>query len=310
MVRVTVFTPTYNRAHTLERAYKSLEKQEPGLFEWLVVDDGSRDHTVQLLERLMSSAPFPMRVVQLPHGGKHRAHNAALKHVRGEFVAILDSDDELLPNAIRLLVSEWDAIPDSEKPKFAGVLGHSVLASGQLDGKPYGVSHLDGLYIDLVAGKKMIGDKLPFYKADILKMYPFPEKPGDNGSVAEGAVLGAIGKTYLVRCIEKPVRVYHMDGGNTLSKLHKTPACHAWGKSQCFLVLLNQSHIYLPKFLVYFCRLSVHYVRASLHAGDGLKRQVSRLATLSAKALWVAGLPLGVGLWAWDCLNLRGKSIS
>ena len=49
---VTIFTPTYNRAHLLVKLYESLKKQTSKNFEWLVVDDGSTDGTSQLFEEL------------------------------------------------------------------------------------------------------------------------------------------------------------------------------------------------------------------------------------------------------------------
>ena len=51
IMKLTVFTPTYNRAHTLRRVYESLCTQtHSGDFEWLVIDDGSTDFTRQLVE--------------------------------------------------------------------------------------------------------------------------------------------------------------------------------------------------------------------------------------------------------------------
>lgn len=49
--KVTVFTPTYNRAYILENLYRSLQRQSFTDFEWLVVDDGSSDGTKALFER-------------------------------------------------------------------------------------------------------------------------------------------------------------------------------------------------------------------------------------------------------------------
>lgn len=50
MKTLTVFTPTYNRAHTLERLYKSLCAQTCQDFDWLVIDDGSTDGTAALVQ--------------------------------------------------------------------------------------------------------------------------------------------------------------------------------------------------------------------------------------------------------------------
>ena len=51
MAFLTVFTPTYNRAHTLGRTYESLCKQKCKEFIWLIVDDGSTDQTKELVRK-------------------------------------------------------------------------------------------------------------------------------------------------------------------------------------------------------------------------------------------------------------------
>ena len=56
--KFTVFTPTYNRAHTLHRVYESLKAQSYKNFEWLVVDDGSTDGTYHLIEEWRKNSYF------------------------------------------------------------------------------------------------------------------------------------------------------------------------------------------------------------------------------------------------------------
>ena len=48
---VSILTPTYNRAHTLQRLYNTLQKQTFTDFEWLVIDDGSTDQTSILFDK-------------------------------------------------------------------------------------------------------------------------------------------------------------------------------------------------------------------------------------------------------------------
>lgn len=54
MQTLTVFTPAYNRAHTIGRTYKSLCSQKCKDFVWLIVDDGSTDNTAELVKDWMS----------------------------------------------------------------------------------------------------------------------------------------------------------------------------------------------------------------------------------------------------------------
>ena len=55
MALLTVFTPAYNRAHTLPRTYESLKAQGCKDFLWLIVDDGSKDETAQLVKQWQSA---------------------------------------------------------------------------------------------------------------------------------------------------------------------------------------------------------------------------------------------------------------
>src|SRR3954466_3782814 len=96
----TVFTPSYNRAHLLPRVYESLEKQTFRDFEWLVVDDGSKDNTAQVIKELAAKASFPVRYVAKPNGGKPTAVNRGAQEAQGRLITILDSDDWFKPEAL------------------------------------------------------------------------------------------------------------------------------------------------------------------------------------------------------------------
>ena len=62
MKTLTVFTPTYNRAHTIERVYESLKAQTCDDFEWLVIDDGSTDNTKTLVESFIEASGSGMKI--------------------------------------------------------------------------------------------------------------------------------------------------------------------------------------------------------------------------------------------------------
>ena len=92
--KVTVFTPTYNRAYIIENLYRSLQRQTCMEFEWLVVDDGSSDGTEALFEKWVKEEnPFPIRYHKKENGGKCRAINRGLEMADGELFFTVDSDD-------------------------------------------------------------------------------------------------------------------------------------------------------------------------------------------------------------------------
>ena len=68
MKTLTVFTPTYNRAHTLARTYKSLCNQTCNDFEWLVIDDGSVDNTEELVKGWIVEGRISIRYIKKENG--------------------------------------------------------------------------------------------------------------------------------------------------------------------------------------------------------------------------------------------------
>ena len=72
MKTLTIFTPAYNRAHTLSRTYESLLRQTCDDFEWLIVDDGSGDDCRQVLDQLALSDGIEVRY-RSENGGKGAA---------------------------------------------------------------------------------------------------------------------------------------------------------------------------------------------------------------------------------------------
>lgn len=120
--RITVFTPTYNRAHTLERLYQSLQKQTFTNFEWLIIDDGSTDSTKLLFEQWISeNNSFPIHYHLKENGGKHTAINLGLDKAQGELFFTVDSDDYLTELALEKVNNWANSLPKDEK--FCGVVG-------------------------------------------------------------------------------------------------------------------------------------------------------------------------------------------
>jgi len=119
----TIFTPTFNRADKLERAFLSLQALTYRNFEWLIVDDGSTDETEELIRELCAKAKFLVRYFRQDNSGKHIAFNKAVREARGELFVCLDSDDECLPDALEKLLACWQSILESDKKEFAGVTG-------------------------------------------------------------------------------------------------------------------------------------------------------------------------------------------
>ena len=105
---VSVIVPTYNRAGIVRSAIDSVLRQTYGNVEVVVVDDGSVDDTRAVVE---SYGP-PVRYVYQRNGGVSAARNTGFAHARGEFIALLDSDDQFLPWKLEAQVRVLQRHPD------------------------------------------------------------------------------------------------------------------------------------------------------------------------------------------------------
>ncbi len=188
---ITIMTPTYNRAYILPKTYESLKNQTSFDFEWVIVDDGSKDDTEQLVgEWIKTESNFVIVYKKQENGGKHRAVNAGVKLAKYDYFLILDSDDTLTPDAVEKMHS-W--IADIEGlDGFAGVSGMKGYDNAAPVGKNIRVSYIDATNLER---KKygLLGDKAEVYKTEILKQYPFPEFEGEN-FIRESAVWDHIAK--------------------------------------------------------------------------------------------------------------------
>lgn len=108
--RISCLLPVYNGEAFLEEAIGSILSQSFKDFELVVVDDGSRDTTPDILARLAAADPR-IKVVRQENGGIVAALNAGLAVCRGEYVARMDADDVALPHRFQFQLDYLDAHP-------------------------------------------------------------------------------------------------------------------------------------------------------------------------------------------------------
>ncbi|HEY6940115.1 glycosyltransferase family 2 protein [Dokdonella sp.] len=109
----SVIIPTHDRSSIVVRAVDSVLAADTGEpLDVIVVDDASTDGTVETLDARYRDEPR-VRVVRLERNeGPSGARNAGLAAARGDYVVFLDSDDVLLPDALRLAYAAFGAAPD------------------------------------------------------------------------------------------------------------------------------------------------------------------------------------------------------
>lgn len=94
MAKVSIVIPAYNCEKTIERMINSVKAQNFSDFEVLLINDGSTDNTLHLLNKLSKNDP-QFRVITLKNAGPARARNDGLRRVKSEYVIFLDADDFL-----------------------------------------------------------------------------------------------------------------------------------------------------------------------------------------------------------------------
>ena len=285
----TVFTPTFNRRHTLLRLFESLQMQTLRDFEWLVVDDGSTDGTSELMRELEQRAWFPLRYYCQANRGKHVASNLAVDLAAGELFAILDSDDSLLPHTLERLAMHWTSIPEDRRDQFSGV---SCLCAGQ-DGAIVGDLYPAGAGGDGVLDSdpiammpfRLAGDKWGFHRADIMRQYRFPEFEGER-FIPEGLVWQRIGSKYRIRYVNEALRQIYFDEQDCLS--NQSVALRSRNPRGSQLFYLEQSRL-APTARLKF-RALINYIRFSLHGRLSIAINPSTLAVF----------PAGLAMWLRD----------
>lgn len=108
---ISIVIPVFNRAHSIAPTLNSVRDQAFQDFECLVVDDGSAD--VETLEELVSTYDQRFRVVRKSNGGASAARNLGIELACGRYVALLDSDDQFLPDKLARQVDAVRGLGDA-----------------------------------------------------------------------------------------------------------------------------------------------------------------------------------------------------
>lgn len=212
-IRLTIFTPAYNRAHTLPRTYESLCQQNCKEFIWLIVDDGSQDNTMELVRQWQEKDNgFEIRYIYKENGGMHTAHNTAYEHIDTELNTCIDSDDKLALGAVEMILRKWEQVKDQG---YAGI----IALDADFDGNVIGKSFPEGMTETTVIGYYAAGgrgDKKLIYRTDIINQYPaYPVFEGEK-YVALSYKYRLIDQTYKMAVLDEIVcNVEYQPDGST-----------------------------------------------------------------------------------------------
>lgn len=277
---LTVFTPTYNRAHLLPRLYDSLLIQDCNDFVWLVIDDGSTDNTRELVQGWVEEARIPIRYFYKENGGMHTGHNAAYELIETELNTCIDSDDCLAEGAVRKIVDFWR---EHGSEKNSGIVALDATESGEVIGRELPTDR-EEIRLNEYYAKGGSGDKKLIYRTDVMRQYPsYPVFPGEK--------LVPLGYKYLLADQDFPLLILnevvciveYQPDGSSLNIIHQ------YRRNPQGFAFTRKTEMVLAGSLRLRFRAAIHYVAKSL-----MLRNLKFLQEAPRKVLTILAVPAGI----------------
>lgn len=288
MVRLTVFTPAYNRGELLTRCYESMKRQTSKEFIWLIIDDGSTDQTRQLAGQWQrENNGFEIVYHYKENGGLHTAYNEAIARVETELCVCIDSDDFMPDDGVERILKFWEAHGSDQ---VAGIVGLDYDLQGNIIGDPLPDQERVNL-IDLLVGKYRLnnGDRTNVVRTSLYQKYaPMKVFPGEKNFNPHYMHL-QISMEYDFLVLNENLRfVDYQPGGMSNSiwrQYYSSPRSFAETR-KLYLSFPNTG-------IKFRFRQCVHYVSSSILAHNYYFFQES-----PAKLLTIPAIPFGL-LLAW-----------
>ncbi|HPP77916.1 glycosyltransferase [Methanospirillum sp.] len=216
MVKISIIVPSYNNAKFLSECIESALTQTFDDFELIIVEGGSSDNSLEIIKEYAKKDDRIRVIIHPQNLGVSRARNDGILASSGDFIAILDSDDIMLPTRIEELYNEIS------KNSNYGLVHSDVYVIneiGEIQGKIIGKEHLSKGYICGEVLRRRgchIGYPM-FRKTSLLDVGLYDEslRGGEDYDLYT-----RITQYYPVAYVQKPLILYRRHGSNTSSKLH------------------------------------------------------------------------------------------
>lgn len=284
MKKITIFTPSYNRAYCLHQCYESLLSQTCNDFIWLIIDDGSTDNTKELVESWIKTDKIEIQYHYQKNQGMHGAHNTAYNLIKTELNVCIDSDDFMPNNAIALILDCWDKKGCN---KFAGIVGLDGNKENEIIGTKFPEALESSSLINLYEKYKVKGDKKLVLRTKIAQQYPSYPIFEDEKFVPLSYKYLLIDQDYDLLTLNQILCTveYLPDGSslNILKQYKKNPKGFAFSR-------LSEMK-YGPTFFFRF-KKAIHYVSSSLFS-----RNNKFIKESTSKSLTILAIPLGILLY-------------
>ena len=288
---ITVFTPAFNRAHTIWRTYQSLCRQTCKDFIWMVIDDGSTDNTAELVLKWKENSEFEIIYIYQQNQGMHGAHNTAYQNITTELNVCIDSDDYMPDDAIELITKFWR---NNGSDKYAGIIGLDVDLNQQIIGTEFPNNLKETTLTDFYAnGGK--GDKKLVYRTEVIKKYPEYPIFDNEKYVGLAYKYMLIDQNYTLLTINKPLVVveYQQDGSsNNMLRQY-------WNNPKGFAFYRKTEMVLAPTLKRRFMSC-IHYVSSSI-----ISKNKNFIKESPKKLLTILSILPGFGLFLYIKFKIK-----
>lgn len=218
-MKLTIFTPSYNRANTLPRLYQSLINQTVKDFCWQIVDDGSIDETEGLVTNWINEKKISINYFKQTNQGKPFAHNKGVELTQTELFVCVDSDDYLVSNAVEKILWCWNTAQEND----VGILAFKSTKNKPITRIRKGGTGRRTTLKNAYDHLGLVGDSMLVFRTEILKKFSFPKFDGEK-FVPEGYLYDKIDQEGKLILLEEYLYVCeYLDDGYTknMAKLLK-----------------------------------------------------------------------------------------
>jgi glycosyltransferase involved in cell wall biosynthesis len=206
--KITIVTPAYNRGKELVVLYDSIVSQNYPSIEWIVVDDGSTDDTLTILNNLSSQKKIAIKVFSKVNGGKLSAQHVAYFNLSSDWFFVVDSDDWLYENSLHMMNS---ILVDFSEYYDSFLFNRIDPDSQQVIGSTFSSNFNN--YFEVLNHVK--GDKVHLLRSSFFKSFE-PVIDRSEKYISVNQIYLSIADTYKVKCFNLPM-VYcrYMSSGLT-----------------------------------------------------------------------------------------------
>lgn len=289
-MKLSVLTPTYNRADLLGKLYQSMVDNicHELEVEWLIMDDGSDDQTKKNVQEYQKQKQIDIQYFEQSNQGKMQALNNLMPYVNGDLIVECDSDDYFAPDAFKKIAQDAKALTQNNY----ALCYWKEDSKGKNIGKPF--SKKETTMFDLYFKQGENGEKALVYQASIRKQFQYQVENAER-FVTEARLHHKMDLEYTIITVNEPIMIceYRKDGyTQNMQKIFKE---NPYGQYAYFKELFNMNFkgIYFSK------RLYVikHYILFSVLTNQ----------TYSQSAKWVKG---ALNRFVFTLLYLPGKYLT